>query len=226
MGKAKQVQLFDSDLNMFEADVIAQTTDREGMDLALLLPKDIHILDKYNPLSLSLKPMPETGGGLYTIGYPGSGYRFIKKPLIMFERDETSRYPLIDVLPSVLEGTSGSPLMLPSSEKGKDGVAGIAHMGGEINSFFIPTLTIKSFLKKTIRLGLSNPYFDNNIFYNAGLFKGYDSFREKFLLDDSFWMNSISGKKKFPSYGFEHGLKIDDIYIPLILKETKPDNIP
>lgn len=226
VGKAKQVQLFDSDLNMFEADVIAQTTDREGMDLALLLPKDIHILDKYNPLSLSLKPMPETGGGLYTIGYPGSGYRFIKKPLLMFERDETSRYPLIDVLPSVLEGTSGSPLMLPSSEKGKDGVAGIAHMGGEINSFFIPTLTIKSFLKKTIRLGLSNPYFDNNIFYNAGLFKGYDSFREKFLLDDSFWMNSISGKKKFPSYGFEHGRKVDDIYIPLILKETKPDNIP
>lgn len=226
VDNAKQVKVFDEDYNMFEADVIAKTTDREGMDLALLLPKDAHILDKYKPLPLSLKPMPETGGGLYTLGYPGNGYRFIKKPLLMLEQDKTSKYPLINVLPSVLSGTSGSPLMLPSSEKGKDGVAGIAHTGGRINSFFIPTLTIKSFLKKTIKLGLSDPYFDNNIFYNAGLFKGYDSFRQKFLLDDSFWYNNLLRSPELPSYGFEHGRKIDDIYIPLILMETNPNNIP
>ena len=69
--------------------------------------------------------------GTATIGYPGNGFRFIKKPLLMFEQDKTSKYPLINVLPSVLGGTSGSPLMLPADQKGHDGVAGIAHIGGK-----------------------------------------------------------------------------------------------
>ena len=46
------------------------------------------------------------------------------------------------------------------------------------------------------------------------------------MLDDSFWQNNLLQSKDLPSYGFDHGLKIDDIYIPLILKETNPNNIP
>lgn len=191
VGKASQVHLFDSDFNMFEADVIAKTTDREGMDLALLLPKDIRVLDRYKPLPLSLKPMPQTGGGLYTIGYPGNGFRFIKKPLLMFEQDKTSKYPLINVLPSVLGGTSGSPLMLPADQKGHDGVAGIAHIGGKINSFFIPTLTIKSFLKKTIRLGFLTPIL--TIIYS--ITRGF--LKDTILLGKSFCWTILFGKITF-----------------------------
>uniref|UniRef100_UPI003D0DF711 hypothetical protein n=1 Tax=Candidatus Proelusimicrobium excrementi TaxID=3416222 RepID=UPI003D0DF711 len=82
---------------------------------------------------------------------------------------------------------------------------------------------LKSFLKKTVKLGLSNPEFDNNIFYGAGLFATRPSLRQMFTIDAGFWRQNLleGGGKAVPGFGFTPGAKIESKYMPVILTPNK-----
>ena len=104
-----------------------------------------------------------------------------------------------------------------------DYAAGVMQSSSQVSSHFIPSSTVKSFLKKTVKLGLSNPEFDNNIFYNAGLFAPRPSLKEMFTLDAGVWKQNLleGGGKEVPGFGFTPGAKIESKYMPVILTPNK-----
>lgn len=104
-----------------------------------------------------------------------------------------------------------------------DYAAGVMQSSSQVSSHFIPSSTVKSFLKKTVKLGLSNPEFDNNIFYGAGLFATRPSLRQMFTIDAGFWRQNLleGGGKAVPGFGFTPGAKIESKYMPVILTPNK-----
>ncbi len=221
VGKSKSVTLTDADGNEFEADVIARTTERDALDLALLLPREKSIFEGRTPLNLSLKPVEEFGSELYLMGYPGDARAFNKKAMLFIEQDYTGRYPALTAVPAAVGGNSGGPLMMTNHNG--DYVAGIMQSSSQVSSHFIPSSTVKSFLKKTIKLGLSNPEFDNNIFYGAGLFAPRPALKEMFTIDAGFWRQNLleGGGKAVPGFGSVPGAKIESKYLPVILTPSK-----
>ena len=221
VGKSKSVTLRDSEGNEYKGDVVARTTEREGLDLALILPKDQSIFDGRAPLNLSLRPLNGFGQELYVMGYPGDKAAFTKKAVRFVENDYTGRYPALNAVPTVPGGTSGGPLMVPS--QGGDYVAGMLESGSQVSSHFIPSSTVKSFLKKTVRLGLSDPDFNPSVFYKAGLFSERPSLREMFTPDAGFWRQNLleGGGKAVPGFGVEPGAAIENRFLPVILTQPK-----
>lgn len=221
VGKSKSVTLTDADGKEFEADVIARTTERDALDLALLLPREQSIFDGRTPLNLSLRPVESFGSELYLMGYPGDARAFNKKAMLFIEQDYTGRYPALTAVPTATGGNSGGPLMMTAPNG--DYVAGVMQSSSQVSSHFIPSSTVKSFLKKTIKLGLSDPAFDNNIFYGAGLFAPRPSLKEMFTLDAGFWRQNLleDGGKAVPGFGFTPGTKIENRFIPVTLTEPK-----
>lgn len=221
VGKSKSVTLTDSDGEEFEADVIARTTERDALDLALLLPRKQSIFDGRTPLNLSLRPIEGFGGELYLMGYPGDARAFNKKAMLFIEQDYTGRYPALTAVPAATGGNSGGPLMVRTPNG--DYAAGVMQSSSQVSSHFIPSSTVKSFLKKTVKLGLSNPEFDNNIFYGAGLFATRPSLRQMFTIDAGFWRQNLleGGGKAVPGFGFTPGAKIESKYMPVILTPNK-----
>lgn len=221
VGKSKSVTLTDSDGEEFEADVIARTTERDALDLALLLPRKQSIFEGRTPLNLSLRPVEGFGGELYLMGYPGDARAFNKKAMLFIEQDYTGRYPALTAVPAATGGNSGGPLMMRTQNG--DYAAGVMQSSSQVSSHFIPSSTVKSFLKKTVKLGLSNPEFDNNIFYGAGLFAPRPSLRQMFTIDAGFWRQNLleGGGKAVPGFGFTPGAKIESKYMPVILTPNK-----
>lgn len=221
VGKSKSVTLTDADGKEFEADVIARTTERDALDLALLLPREQSVFEGRTPLNLSLRPVESFGSELYLMGYPGDARAFNKKAMLFIEQDYTGRYPALTAVPMATGGNSGGPLMM-TAQNG-DYVAGVMQSSSRVSSHFIPSSTVKSFLKKTVKLGLSDPAFDNNIFYAAGLFSPRPSLKEMFTPDAGFWRQNFldGGGKAVPGFGVTPGAKIENRFIPITLAEPK-----
>lgn len=234
VGNSDWIMLTDNKGNVFLADVIARTPLISGLDLALLLPRDKSVLESYTPLKLSIGPSLQTGDDLYSIGYPGHSRTVQNKAFVMVDMDKSSVYPLINIYPSTMHGESGSPLLRPLNEEGGDKVVGMASLSNTINSLFISSKTIKRFVKNSIKIGLSDPNFDNKIFYDAGLFKGYDKFKKRFLLDgDLIWrVNLIStdmllkkiNKRALVDVNFDK-INVDNTFVPVIFLD-RTNKIP
>ena len=221
VGKSKSVTLTDADGKEYKGDVIARTTERDALDLALILPRNQKIFKGRTPLNLSLRPVEGFGSELYLMGYPGDARAFNKKAMLFIEQDYTGRYPALTAVPAATGGNSGGPLM--AQGQNGDYAAGVMQSSSQVSSHFIPSSTVKSFLKKTVKLGLSNPEFDNNIFYNAGLFAPRPSLKEMFTLDAGVWKQNLleGGGKEVPGFGFTPGAKIESKYMPVILTPNK-----
>lgn len=221
VGKSKSVTLTDADGKEYKGDVIVRTTERDALDLALILPRNQKIFKGRTPLNLSLRPVEGFGSELYLMGYPGDARAFNKKAMLFIEQDYTGRYPALTAVPAAFGGNSGGPLM--AQGQNGDYVAGVMQSSSQVSSHFIPSSTVKSFLKKTVKLGLSNPGFDNNIFYRAGLFSTRPFLKEMFTIDAGFWrQNLLEGEgKAVPGFGFTPGMTIENRYIPVTFTQPK-----
>lgn len=154
VGADKTVTLTDKEGQTADAKVLATSGTKRGRDIALLLT-DPSFLIARKPLVLSAKEQP-AGSSLFGFGFNIMGDILSKSfnlisPSFSLEGGFKSVYK---ASPALDPGFSGGPL---SSLEAEGTVSGFAHMTNAQNSFFIPSSTIRSFIKQAFITELSNP---------------------------------------------------------------------
>ncbi len=154
VGADKTVKLTDKEGQTADAAVLATSGGHRGRDIALLLTEPSFLIAR-KPLVLSAKEQ-SAGSSLLGFGFNIMG-DILSQPFTLISPSfslEGGFKSVYKVSPSLEHGFSGGPL---SAAEADGTVSAFAHMTNSKNSFFIPSSTIRSFIKQAFITELSNP---------------------------------------------------------------------
>lgn len=152
----EMVEILDKEGILSFGKVFARSMITRGYDFALVLPERGFLEEKI-PLELSFKE-PSVNETLLAAGYPKDKWLrnmeiTLEDAKFVFGKDSK---PVYKLYPETGHGTSGGPLV----QFGNNGkVVGVAHMGGDGNSFFASLPQLRKFISATLKSKFMDPKF-------------------------------------------------------------------